>query len=61
MCCDLQEVLQGGVPRAYGGGGAGNASMEAAMGGGVDPGSHYECLAPSALYDKLRKLRKPLG
>jgi hypothetical protein len=48
MCQDFQDVLHGAAPRPYGGGGAAVPS-------------NYECLAPSPLYDKLLKLRKPLG
>ena len=61
MCADLQEVLRGGTPRPYG------APCRAALAGGSGGGgsssgsSGYECLAPAPLYEKLLKLRKPLG
>ena len=58
-----QAVLRGAVPRAYGGGrgGGGGRSQEVAAAEEVAAGSDYLCIAPSPLYDKLLRLRKPLG
>lgn len=39
----------------------GAAGRERHGGGSGGDGSVYECLAPSPLYDKLLKLKRPLG
>ena len=44
---DVAAVLQGGTPRRYG---------EPPM----DPAGFTTCLAPSPLYDRLCKLKRPL-
>lgn len=50
MCGDLQQVLRGNVPRAYG--------SELRVKGEVAGAASYQRLAPSPLYDKLLKLKK---
>lgn len=47
MASDLASVLQGAVPRRY-------AEPP------TDVGGFTTCLAPSALYDRLCKLKRPL-
>ncbi|MEW5301029.1 MAG: hypothetical protein WDW36_003912 [Sanguina aurantia] len=46
MCGDMLAVLQGGMPRRYG-------QMPSSTGG-------FERIAPSPMYDKLLKLKRPL-
>jgi hypothetical protein len=49
MCSDLLDILNGRIPRAYGSARSGICQ------------ENFEQLAPSPLYEKLVKLKKPLG
>ena len=55
MCADLEDVLQGGLPREYGDPPPPPPPQQ------QQQGDYYKRLAPSTLYDRLLKLRKRLG
>ncbi len=61
MCSDLQDVLHGRVPRAYGAPSEASAAKLGNDSGRGANGASYELIAPSALYEKLLKLKRPLG